>query len=506
MKNYVFLVITLISISCARVVSPTGGPKDIEPPICIKAFPENGSNLFSRKSFSLSFNEFIQDVNFSSKILVSPPIKNLHHIYKGKKIELSWTDTLQENTTYTFQFNGCIKDYHEGNILNQYIYAFTTGEYLDTNSIKGQVDFPSKISFSEEIAVYLTKDSALTLKDDNSFDFNYLAYTDKSGNFTFYNLPQEEYYVFAIHDANKNNQIDISEPQAFLPNMVPTEIIDSAKHYQLSLFEPTVENNFTGITQKDDYIWNLEQRKSQPWQKEEALMVDNKSVDIFKREDSLYIFVNPKFGDELKAIFPNAEDTLTGIVDSIGFRPKLSFLNDREGILIQSRHPIKNMGDWLIQGNGDTTTIAANRIDSFQYKIQTSNYEEDKEYTVILPDSALVYWNDSLQPEVYHSWIKESELKTSKLIITTQIEGNKLFQLLDAKGKVIQEKKTTKKKVSFSYLPAPKKYYFRIIEDKNGNGRYDSGNIFRKILPEKITKYNSPLEVKPNWEIEIDVN
>ncbi|MCK7536283.1 MAG: Ig-like domain-containing protein [Marinilabiliales bacterium] len=37
-----------------------GGPKDTDPPVILKSQPENGTVLFSGKSFTVTFDEYVR--------------------------------------------------------------------------------------------------------------------------------------------------------------------------------------------------------------------------------------------------------------------------------------------------------------------------------------------------------------------------------------------------------------------------------------------------------------
>ena len=40
----------------------------------------------------------------------------------------------------------------------------------------------------------------------------------------------------------------------------------------------------------------------------------------------------------------------------------------------------------------------------------------------------------------------------------------------------------------------------RVIFDLNGNGKWDTGNLLKKIQPEKISYYPALIELRANWE------
>lgn len=54
-------------------------------------------------------------------------------------------------------------------------------------------------------------------------------------------------------------------------------------------------------------------------------------------------------------------------------------------------------------------------------------------------------------------------------------------------------------KAFFPYL-APGKYYARIYEDFNGNGKYDIGNVSEGLQPDAVYYYPKLINIKKNWE------
>ncbi|NNK20353.1 MAG: hypothetical protein HKP07_03540, partial [Flavobacteriaceae bacterium] len=70
------LFIVLALFQCARRGSPTGGPRDTEPPVLVNAEPENLSTNFSAKKIRLYFDEYIKLQDVQNQLIVSPPFKN----------------------------------------------------------------------------------------------------------------------------------------------------------------------------------------------------------------------------------------------------------------------------------------------------------------------------------------------------------------------------------------------------------------------------------------------
>ena len=49
----------------------------------------------------------------------------------------------------------------------------------------------------------------------------------------------------------------------------------------------------------------------------------------------------------------------------------------------------------------------------------------------------------------------------------------------------------------------PGEYTIRITEDKNNNGLWDTGDLYKKIQPEKIRSFDSPVRIRPNWDMKL---
>ena len=102
---------------CAIQSAPDGGPKDEKAPEILSAQPENKSTNFSSKEIVLTFDEYVQVVNFGNQFFSSPPLENRVDMrLKGKKLYLGLNEDLRPNTTYTFSFGNSIQDITEGNV------------------------------------------------------------------------------------------------------------------------------------------------------------------------------------------------------------------------------------------------------------------------------------------------------------------------------------------------------------------------------------------------------
>ncbi len=71
----------------------------------------------------------------------------------------------------------------------------------------------------------------------------------------------------------------------------------------------------------------------------------------------------------------------------------------------------------------------------------------------------------------------------------------------DAEKVIVEKIKNEDGKVVFDYLK-PEKYKAKVIFDRNGNGKWDTGSYQDKYQPERVSYINEVLKVKSNWEKE----
>ncbi len=132
--------VLLAGAACAKISAPTGGPRDTDPPVILKSQPENGTVMFTAKSFSVTFDEYVVLDKITDKFMVSPPLTTKPEVkLKGRDLVVSWDEQLADSTTYTFYFQDAIRDNNEANPIPNYQYVFSTGPVLDSLTVTGNV-------------------------------------------------------------------------------------------------------------------------------------------------------------------------------------------------------------------------------------------------------------------------------------------------------------------------------------------------------------------------------
>jgi hypothetical protein len=130
-------------------------------------------------------------------------------------------------------------------------------------------------------------------------------------------------------------------------------------------------------------------------------------------------------------------------------------------------------------------------------------------YTLKVPPSACVAWDLTPQPDTLTwSFTPESADQYGTLNVVPEIDslhrGSVLLMLTDEKMQVLDTRIllppfTTQ---TFQFL-SPGRYSLMAVDDRNGNGRWDTGDYWKRIQPEEIILLSNPVSVRANWEEEI---
>ena len=210
---FILILINLLGTGCAQIGMPTGGQKDTIAPILISASPQLKTLNFSANKITLTFNEYIEVKEAQTNILVSPfPKKNPEINYRLKTVTVKLKDTLQPNTTYSINFGKAIVDVNEGNPLGNFTYIFSTGAALDSLQLTGAVQIAEtgKVDSTLLILLYRNATDSTVQKTKP----NYITMPDGQGNFTFTNLPNDKFKMYALKDADGSKTYS-SKAEAF---------------------------------------------------------------------------------------------------------------------------------------------------------------------------------------------------------------------------------------------------------------------------------------------------
>jgi hypothetical protein len=232
-RRYWFLIpVSILAFGCAKINTPSGGPKDKEIPVILKSVPENGATGFSGKEIVVTFNEYIVLDKISEKFLVSPPMKKRPEItIRGKSIRIEYEDELRDSTTYTFYFQDAIRDLNENNPINNYQFVFSTGPFIDSLSVTGNVYSALNLDPPENtmVLLYIQPDDSSVVKQIP----DYITRVESNGEFRIDNVHPGPYRLYALADVdnskNYNNRDELfafhEEPVQITPekNFLPVK-------------------------------------------------------------------------------------------------------------------------------------------------------------------------------------------------------------------------------------------------------------------------------------------
>lgn len=202
-----------ILFACANIGNPNGGPYDEDPPKFVGSRPAMNQLNYKGKKIEVFFDEYISIENPGENVIVTPPQQQSPFVQAvGKKVTVELKDTLIENTTYTVDFTSSLVDNNEKNALENFSFAFSTGDVLDTLQISGVLMNAEDLEPAQKVLVGIhsnLSDTAFT-----KTRFLRTSKTDERGRFTIHNITPGDYHLFALEDKNRNYAYDKNNDEA----------------------------------------------------------------------------------------------------------------------------------------------------------------------------------------------------------------------------------------------------------------------------------------------------
>lgn len=523
LSNFIFIAfICLVFINCANRGTPGGGPKDETPPSIESSSPDNYSTNFKGNEIKIVFNEYIKIKDIQKQLIISPPMKWQPDISPvgsaSKEIRIKINDTLPPNTTYAFNFGNSISDNNEGNPFPYYRYVLSTGDYIDSLTVKGQIVDATKRQPETFVSVALyevdsTFNDSIIYKEVPKYITNTL---DSLTTFSIENIKAGEYMLMALKDGNEDNKYQqktdqIAFHQEFI-NVTPTD----STFYTLKLFseEPDFKAIRPRLISGEKIAFGYEGDYKNMDIKITSEIPEDFTHRITKDEktDTLYYWYKPRLKvDSLlfKVSHPTFEKDFTARISE----------QERDSLIIKAEPSgnISKEAPFKIFANTPFTAFDASKISimdkdstgvdfSTEYDSIANTYNlnfektEDNNYRIqVLPDAFVDFFdnkNDTLKFSV--STKKESDFGYVRFSLANA-KYPIIFQLTDANGEVKYEQYSTKPEaLDFLNLDSGK-YFIRVIFDTNGNGKYDTGNYLKKIQPERVSHFEMDEEVRPDW-------
>jgi uncharacterized protein (DUF2141 family) len=565
-KTLFFIQAVAFATGCARPGSPTGGPEDVTPPSVKSCVPPNHTVFFNEKKITISFDEFIQLKDPAKEIFISPPMRIRPEIKtNGKNITVELQEELRQNSTYTINFGNSVIDYTAGNVLANYEYVFSTGDHIDSLSISGKVVNAFNGQPEADIVAMVYADDNDTIQFDSlplRVPPACASKTAKDGSFRINNLSEGKYKLVALQDLNNNYFFDLpNERFAFIDSLIspsysvpasvsadtsesdsiaiPLFSIPEQNSYMLRIFEET--NPVQRLVGKKLFGTNLLQyifRLPVDYYEISLLNFQPARPDWYipefnKTNDTLNFWLRPGLPDTIRVRIC-AGDSLA---DTSRFYPgrallekpakrkdagknnlKISSnisagaldLNKSLNLVFPDPVTLINAGKLTLFAPADTIVPVFTFADSIRRKGEISYKWQQKElYKLLIADSAFYDLKGSYNDTTYISFKVRSVEDYGNLLMEIKLPsgpGQYIVQLMDEKENIWQQKIMKKPGVCrFEYLK-PGNYKVKLIFDANSNGKWDTGNYRKNLLPELVKYYALPLNIRANWDLQEEWN
>ena len=567
--------------SCANIGNPSGGPIDKTPPIFMRSNPTpNAVNVKDRK-IEIFFDEIVTLKDPSTKIIVSPAQTEMPRMSAlGRKVTVELVDSLLPNTTYTIDFSNSIQDNNEGNAIDNFAFAFSTGSVIDSMRVSGYVLDSRTLEPMQSVVVGLQSNLA-----DSAFHKEKLqrvALTNDRGQFTIRNVSPGSYHIFALKDLDRDYKFgNPTEDIAFLDSIIVPSIgsREAADTVYNDLNEiDTIMRATRPAYFPNDILLSMfnEDRKSQYLANN--LRVDSTRISLTfaaasdtlpslsivgrndvpdqwytlersQTNDTLTYWIRPPHlvsADTLMVattyLRTDTASNLSWGTDTLKFtfqRQKAKKKKKNEGtdsleqIRFMELHPLVNgtqevYAPLLLQ-TGTPIERYSREAFHLQRKLQNDTIFYPAEIkSIALRDSTLsrrdlmlkVDWEpgaaytlavDSLaMTDIYG--LQTKPLKVDFNVRKMEEYGNIVFnipavrdsaivELLDGTEKIVLRAPVKNHRAELLNL-LPGKYYARLFIDRNGNGKYDTGNYDMHLQPEETVYYPGAINLKKNWDVE----
>ncbi|MBC9933617.1 Ig-like domain-containing protein [Chitinophaga qingshengii] len=483
-RSWAFWLISLmIAVSmtrCANIVPPGGGPRDSLPPTLLAVNPPDSSLHFKNKKVYFVFDEFVELDNVNDKLIVSPTLKRTPIVTaKLRTVTMEIKDTLQENTTYTFNFSDAIRDINERNMIAEFQYVVSTGNYLDSLQIKGHLIDAELGRPDSNVAVMLYRnlEDSIVSKEKPV----YYAKTRPNGSFWFKNLAPGTYKIFALKEEDRDLQYN-----------QPSEMI-AFQEQPIVIKEKNLDDiNLLMFMERDSTI-----KEPLPAQDSLDLAQEQEEKEREREKEKDKKKKNPKL---------QVTPTLDGGLQELPAPMQLTF-----------NLPLRTLDSArMILGEDSTfspVTFHSN-MDSTHTKL-TLHYpwKEGMAYRLIIPADAATDTTGQQLPKPDTISFKSKKASDYAIFVATlkvsdstrqAIHDDSMHYVIQlVQDKAIKYSGTVENGTWTQKFITPGEYEVRVLLDANNNGKWDRGQYYKepKRQPERVILVPGKQNLKAYWTI-----
>ena len=528
MKKLGFLfILNLLLLSCARVGSPVGGAKDTIAPRVVSTNIDTSRVNVPRdiKELRIDFDEYITLKDINKQLIISPPLQRMTKILPSgmanKYLLIQWEDTLQANTTYNFNFGNAIVDNNEGNALQYYNFAFSTGEKIDDLYISGELksligDQDSKSSESNMVVgLYQEKDSM-----DYRQKPYYITKADPDGYFELNYLSPGNYRILAFEDSNANSVYDAGkEKVSFLKDKI---VLDkNISGLKLNLYPSRKAQKYVEMKEIPGGI--LMTFEGNP-ENVKVLSLNEKLQDYkvthLPKSDSVRIWFDAKkldvgiaTSENLKFSYDDGvkQDTVSAFYrfntknEMVVSNTKGNMLAPNQDFIITSNYFVDKIQPekWTLVSDSIQQEFTAQISEKNPFEICIkSQFKEGKKYALTVPKETVSSFYETILKSYRFDFESDKIENYGTLVVTLENAPEHILwlQLLSESGNVAYSRYSKERSITFASLK-PGKYQLRILVDNNENGIWDAADFAAGEFAEDIYVFEKTIEIRPFWEI-----
>ena len=545
------MIASLLLVSCAMKVAPTGGPRDTEAAVVIETEPRNGSTNVGTPIVRFVFDDYV-DRSVRNAVTVLPVVR-FQTSYAGDEIEVTFTDTLAPNTTYTVTLGTSWTDVRGNTPAQSTTIAFSTGSSLDSGVVAGKVFGASLASVTVFCYPQQQIDSAsFSPRSVRPLYFQTLGTT---GAFAIRGLADGRYRVIAVRDENRNTLLDGTEEYCIAPQDV---VVAQGQASDLRLLLGPPLDSLGPIVQR---IRALNQHVVSLQLSEQASYLDRTQPIVVsggdRRDTAQALWLDRVPSDVAFVRFASPLDTVRYTLDVPAnvFRDSLGQssaatsalkLEDRQfrgsrfpdtaSVRLAKRTPADSAQDL---GVGDAVQLAFTQpMDTLAARFEAWHTSERGAHSIRLqwqdPTTLLIMPTVHRLPQTWYTSeitmrglralngtaLTDTVLRLAHRtqqrppdpgsvrgrlvdsLVAIEPTANLVVRFLDDKRRVVVTHKIdASRSIVLDAIP-PGTYAIDVFDDRNGNGRYDHGVIAPWMPSEQWWPTSATVQVRPRWLIE----
>ena len=258
---------------------------------------------------------------------------------------------------------------------------------------------------------------------------------------------------------------------------------------QLRMKQDTIE-----VLAKTPYAKRLKekQKKAEEWKKaQDKAQKKGEPFETIMRPEALKVEVKVN-----NSIAPdeNVRIELPTPLQSLD-STKVHLYSKRDTLWYEARYRLR-----VREGADSLAPVGTNLLHKRWLELQ-AEWKPGVEYSFELDSLALtdIYGTTSGKIKQGFKVREDKEFATLAVSLTALTDSNVVVQLLNGQDAVVKQTHALAGTANFYYLQ-PATYYLRLFVDRNGNGRWDTGDFYRGEEPETVYYFPEEIECKANWD------